>query len=64
VIPQGWVDDGTTWDTRDVVVSDGPATVYLEPEDLERLDSMPEARPVVGFTNAPVKPTYSPRHRK
>lgn len=55
MIPEGWADDGTTWDHPDVVLSDGPQSVFLDPEDCERLEGvLPRSGPV-GFINPSMK---------
>lgn len=48
MIPETWADDGTTWDTPDVVLSDGPQSVVLEDGDRDRLTMPTSGR--VGFT--------------
>ena len=50
--PTAWVDDGTTWDKPEVVLSDGPVSVILEPDDLRGTD-MPLRSGRVGFTVEP-----------
>lgn len=49
MIPETWADDGTTWDTPEVVLSDGPQSVVLEDVDRDRLERMPTSGRV-GFT--------------
>lgn len=50
--PVVWVDDGTTWDHPEVVLSDGPQSVIVEPDDLRGSD-MPPRSGRVGFTVTP-----------
>lgn len=50
--PTAWADDGTTWDTPGLVLSDGPQSIILEPDDL-RGDDMPLRSGRIGFTVAP-----------
>lgn len=51
--PTVWLDDGTTWDNPEVVLSDGPQSVILSPEDVEYLAPHMPASGRVGFTVTP-----------
>lgn len=50
--PTVWADDGTTWDTPVVVLSDGPASVILDAEDMRGEDMLPRSGRI-GFTVDP-----------
>lgn len=50
--PVMWVDDGTTWDNPECVLSDGPMSVVLDAEDRALVAVLP-ASGRVGFTVPP-----------
>lgn len=51
--PVVWADDGTTWDNPEVVLSDGPQSLILDPDDRRDLHTMLPASGRVGFTVDP-----------
>ena len=48
-----WADDGTTWDTPDVVLSDGPQSTVLSSGDLDYVGRDMPRSGRIGFTVAP-----------
>ena len=47
------LDDGTTWDNPEVVLSDGPQSLILDPDDRVDLHTMLPTSGRVGFTVTP-----------